>query len=100
MKVLGFTEARANFAKTLDAVVDDGEETVIHRNNDRSVVIISLAEWNAMKETQHLLNGANGEILRRRIADMDAPGRQVVVKTTEELEALTTEPERSGTEVA
>jgi antitoxin YefM len=73
MKVLSYTEARQNFARTLDAVVDDAEETIIHRAGHEPVVIISLSEWNAMKETQYLLgDAANAAFLRRGIEDMNA----------------------------
>ncbi len=75
MKVLSFTEARANFARTLDAVVDDAEETVIHRAGHEPVVIISLSEWNAIKETQYLLSSpANADFLRRGIEELEAGG--------------------------
>lgn len=68
MKILSYSEARANFAKTLDAVVDDAEETVVHRSGKEPVVIISLAEWNSMKETQYLMsNPANAAHLRRSV---------------------------------
>lgn len=73
MKILSYTEARANFAKTLDAVVDDAEETIIHRAGHEPVVIISLSEWNALKETQHLLSDpANASFLRRSIEELNA----------------------------
>lgn len=73
MKVLSFSEVRANFAKTLDAVVDDAEETVIHRAGKEPVVIISLAEWNAIKETEYLLSRpANAAHLRRSIAQANS----------------------------
>lgn len=73
MKVLSFTEARANFAKTMDAVVDDAEETVIHRAGHEAVVMVALSEWKSMKETDYLLsNPANAEFLRRSIASLDA----------------------------
>jgi antitoxin YefM len=73
MKILSFTEARQNFAKTLDAVVDDAEETIIHRSGHEPVVIVSLAEWSALKETEYLLsNPANAEFLRKGIAALDA----------------------------
>jgi antitoxin YefM len=73
MKILSYTEARQNFAKTLDAVVDDAEEVVVHRSGKEPVVIISLAEWNAIKETEYLLsNPANAARLRRSIAQADA----------------------------
>jgi antitoxin YefM len=73
MKVLSYSEARQNFARTLDAVVDDAEETVIHRAGHEPVVIISLSEWNAMKETQYLLSDpANAAFLRRGIEELNA----------------------------
>ena len=73
MKVMSYSEARANFAGMLDAVVDDAEETVIHRSGKEPVVVISLAEWNSIKETEYLLsNPANAAHLRRSIAQADA----------------------------
>lgn len=73
MKVLSYTEARQNFAKTLDAVIDDAEETIIHRSGREPVVIISLSEWNAIKETDHVLrNPADAAMLRRGIAELNA----------------------------
>jgi antitoxin YefM len=73
MKVMGFSEARANFAKMLDAVVDDAEETVIHRSGKEPVVVISLAEWNSMKETDYLLRSpTNANRLLRSIAQANA----------------------------
>jgi len=73
MKVLSFSEARANFARTLDAVVNDAEETIIHRSGHEPVVIISLSEWNAIKETQYLLSdSANAGFLRRSIEELNS----------------------------
>ena len=70
---MSYSEARANFAGMLDAVVDDAEETVIHRSGKEPVVVISLAEWNSIKETEYLLsNPANAAHLRRSIAQADA----------------------------
>ncbi|WP_306203891.1 type II toxin-antitoxin system Phd/YefM family antitoxin [Actinoplanes sp. RD1] len=72
MKVVSFTEARQNFARTLDAVIDDAEETVIHRSGHEPVVIISLAEWNSIKETEYLLsNPANAARLREALAQAE-----------------------------
>lgn len=74
MKILGFTEARQNLAKTFDSVVDDAEEVVIHRTGDeRSVVIVSLSEWNSIKETDYLMsNPVMAARLRRGIANLNA----------------------------
>jgi antitoxin YefM len=86
MKVMGFTEARANLARTLDAVVDDAEEVVIHRPHDRSVVMVSLTDWNAMQETAHLLSTpANAARLRQAMAGMDGPAPEIIETTADDL---------------
>ena len=55
MKAMSYTESRANFAKVLDDVVNDREETVITRAGHEPVVIVSLAEYESLRETAHLL---------------------------------------------
>lgn len=44
MKTMNYTESRANYAKVLDDVVNDREETIITRAGHESVVIVSLEE--------------------------------------------------------
>jgi PHD/YefM family antitoxin component YafN of YafNO toxin-antitoxin module len=36
------------------------------------MVLLSLREYESMRETLYLLKGENGRVLRERIADMDA----------------------------
>ena len=55
MKAMSYTESRANFAKVLDDVVNDREETVVTRAGHEPVVIVSLAEYESLRETAHLL---------------------------------------------
>lgn len=55
MKAMSYTESRANFAKVLDDVVNDREETVITRAGHEPVVIVSLTEYESLRETAHLL---------------------------------------------
>lgn len=55
MKTMSFTESRANYAKVLDAVVNDREETIITRAGHEPVVIVSLTEYESLRETAHLL---------------------------------------------
>lgn len=72
MRVLSATEVRKNFAATLDRVIDDAEEVVVHRSGHEPVVIVSLADWNSIKETDYLLrNPANAAMLRKSIAQAD-----------------------------
>jgi antitoxin YefM len=72
MKLIQFSEARANLSSVFDQVENDAEETVITRSGRESMVVLSLREYEAMKETLYLLRGENGRILRERVADMEA----------------------------
>ena len=55
MKTMSYTESRANYAKVPDAVVNDREETIITRAGHEPVVIVSLTEYESLRETAHLL---------------------------------------------
>lgn len=55
MKTMTYTESRARYAEVLDGVVQDREEVVITRSGHDPVVILSLAEYESLKETAHLL---------------------------------------------
>ena len=73
MKVLTISDVRKNFAAVVDMVIDDAEECVIPRGGGKAVVIVSLDEWNAMKETLHVLGSAsNARRLLESIAQADA----------------------------
>lgn len=66
MKTMSYTESRANYAKVLDDVVDNCEETIITCVGHEPVVIVSLAEYESLKETAHLLRSP---INARRLLD-------------------------------
>ena len=55
MKTLSYTESRARYAEVLDSVVNDREEVVITRAGHESVVIVSLEDYEALKETAYLM---------------------------------------------
>ncbi len=69
MKTMSYTESRAKYAETLDAVVDDREEVVITRAGHEPVVIVALDDYQALKETAYLLR--NPENARRLLASID-----------------------------
>lgn len=69
MKTLSYSESRAHYAETLDAVTDDREEVVITRAGHESVVMVALDDYESLKETAYLLrNPANA---RRLLASID-----------------------------
>ena len=73
MNVLTVAEARATLKSVMDRVVDDHCPTIVARKRGRSVVIMSLEDWNASNETLHLLSSPeNARRLRCSIAELDS----------------------------
>ncbi len=73
MQVVSMTEARNNFKEIFDSVYFNNEEVIIHRKGRENVVVISLDEYNSLKETNYLLSSPkNREILLRSLADARA----------------------------
>ena len=56
MDVFNYSDTRANLKDLMDRVVEDHAPVVITRQKAESVVMVSLADWNAMEETLHLLS--------------------------------------------
>lgn len=57
MRAMHASEARKNFAAVLDAATEDNDEVIITRSGDKdAAVVISLREYQALKETAYLLS--------------------------------------------
>ena len=69
MKVINFTELRLNLKHWLDSVVEDVEEVIVKRKDQKDLVIISLEEYNALVETNYLLSGKNRDILLKSVEE-------------------------------
>jgi len=54
--VISYSDTRAHLKEVMDRVVADRAPIVISRQKAESVVMVSLADWNAMEETLHLLS--------------------------------------------
>ncbi|HEY8919522.1 MAG TPA: type II toxin-antitoxin system prevent-host-death family antitoxin [Chitinophaga sp.] len=54
MNVINFREFRNSLKKYLDSVTENHEVLIVPRAKDKSVVVISLEEYNSMKETAYL----------------------------------------------
>jgi antitoxin YefM len=77
MKTLSYTESRARYAEVLDAVVNDREEVVITRAGHEPVVIMSLADFESMRETAYLMRSpANARRLLDAMERLEAGGGQ------------------------
>ena len=55
LDAITYTEARKNLAGLMDAVCDNIDAVVITRRKSRPVVLMSLDEYNSIKETNYLL---------------------------------------------
>ncbi|GAB3267197.1 type II toxin-antitoxin system Phd/YefM family antitoxin [Arthrobacter pigmenti] len=69
MRTMTYSESRAKYAETLDAVIDDREEVVITRAGHESVVMVSLDDYESLKEMTYLLKGP--ENARRLLASIE-----------------------------
>lgn len=56
MKTTSYTDLRANLESYIDAVIDDYDTVVVNRGNGKGVVMISLDEYNSLKETEFLMS--------------------------------------------
>jgi len=63
MRTANYTDLRNNMKSYFDLVVNNCEPLVVHRPENTSVVVISLSEYNAMKETEYLT--ASDEMMKR-----------------------------------
>ena len=72
MKTVNFTELRKNLRSYLDVVINDADTVVISRENGTAAVIISMDEYNAIKETEYIMQSpATMEAIRRAADELD-----------------------------
>ena len=56
MVVVNYTKARQNLKCVMDRVLEDVTEVIVTRQKGAAVVMVSLAKWNSINETLHLLS--------------------------------------------
>src|SRR5215216_2950936 len=72
MKSITYTEARENLANTINRVCEDNAPVIITRRRDQAVVMLSLAEYESLQETAHLLRSpANAKRLLKSIESLE-----------------------------
>ena len=84
MKTMSYTESRARYADVLDGVVDDREEVVITRAGREPVVMVSLEDYQSLRETAYLMKSpANARRLLDSMERLEA-GKGEVHDLTDE----------------
>jgi antitoxin YefM len=61
MQVVNYTEFRNNLAENLNMVNENSEIVVVSRSKGKTVVVMSLEEFNSMQETLHLLSSKTNQ---------------------------------------
>ncbi|MGC5626718.1 type II toxin-antitoxin system Phd/YefM family antitoxin [Georgenia sp. Z1344] len=78
MKTMSYTESRARYAEVLDGVTNDREEVVVTRAGHESVVIVSLADYESLRETAYLMRSpANARRLLDAMERLESGGGEV-----------------------
>lgn len=72
METVNYTDFRSNLKHWFDKVVNDVSDIIIKRKNGKDLVLISLDEYNSLKETTYLLTGKNRDILINAIEELEA----------------------------
>ena len=55
VRTMSYSESRARYAEVLDSVVNDREEIVITRSGHEPVVVVSLADFESLRDTASLI---------------------------------------------
>jgi antitoxin YefM len=71
METVNYTEFRSNLKHWLDKVSDNVSDIIIKRKNGKDLVLISLDEYNSLKETSYLLTGKNRDVLLNSIKELE-----------------------------
>ena len=72
MKVINYSEFRSNLAENLNAVNDDGDIIVVSRSKGKNVVVMSLDEYNSIRETLYLTSTKeNTKRLEKAVRNMN-----------------------------
>ena len=73
MDTITYSEARSKLAQTMEKVCDDHAPLIITRKNARSVVMISLDDYESLEETAYLLRSPkNVRRLLESIAELES----------------------------
>lgn len=71
METVNYTDFRSNLKHWFDKVINDVSDLVIKRKSGKDLVLISLDEYNSLKETTYLLSGKNRDVLLNSIQELE-----------------------------
>lgn len=72
METVNYSDFRANLKHWFDKVINDVSDVIIKRKSGKDLVLISLDEYNSLKETTYLLSGKNRDVLLNSINELES----------------------------
>ena len=73
MEAINYTVVRQTLAQRMDQVCDDHTPIIVTRQNNRSVVLLSLEDYQALEETAYLLRSPkNAKRLMESILELES----------------------------
>lgn len=72
METVNYSNFRSNLKYWFNIVINNVTELIIKRKGGKDLVLISLDEYNSLKETTYLLSGKNREILLKSIKELES----------------------------
>ena len=73
MEAINYTVVRQTLAQRMDQVCDDHVPIIVTRQNNRSVVMLSLEDYQALEETAYLLRSPkNAKRLMESILELES----------------------------
>ena len=83
METVNYTDFRSNLKHWFDKVINDVSDVIIKRKSGKDLVLISLDEYNSLKETTYLLSGKNRDVLLNSIKELES-GKRIQKEIIEE----------------
>ena len=82
MRTANYSELRNNLKAYLDGVINDSEPLLVHRAGNESVVVISLEEYNSIKETEYIMKSpAMMDMIRK--GEEDVKNGNIIIQMKE-----------------
>ncbi len=72
METVNYSDFRSNLKHWFDKVINDASDVIIKRKGGKDLVLMSLDEYNSLKETTYLLSGANRDVLLNSIKELES----------------------------
>ena len=66
MRTANYTDLRNNLKSYIDSVINDSDTVIVNRGAGTGIVLMSLEEYNAIKETEYIMSShATMEAIRK-----------------------------------